>query len=192
MESRVLERYGWLSKEVWDFAERGGLVIGVCSGAQLLSKAVNLNVRGLPGYAPALGILDVIFEPLIVTGPVRVRVVNESWATKGLLNHELSGWEAHTYGRMVIRDVSDVQIDGVSLIMRFNYRNARAEAPTLVSSRRYRVFGTMVHGILGPDSPIVKNIFHELGITNEETIKEYFKRAREGLGIWRLCSLLAP
>jgi hypothetical protein len=48
VESRVLERYGWLSREVWDFVERGGIVVGVCSGVQFLSKSINLNVRGLP------------------------------------------------------------------------------------------------------------------------------------------------
>ena len=91
VESGVLERYGWLRNEVWEFAERGGVVVGICSGLQLLSKRVNLNVRGLPGYVEGLGILSISFEPLIVTGPVRVRVTNESWITRGLVNAELSG-----------------------------------------------------------------------------------------------------
>ncbi|MFB6471145.1 MAG: hypothetical protein TU36_007965 [Vulcanisaeta sp. AZ3] len=178
VESRVLERYEWLGKEIWEFIERGGLVIGVCSGAQLLSRAVNLNVKGLPGYVSGLGVLDIVFEPLIVTGSVRVRVVNESWATKGLLNSELSGWEAHTYGRAVIRDPSDVQVDGISITTRYNYRNLNIEVPTLISSWRYKVFGTMVHGILKQDSPIVRNIFNELGVNSELLIKEYYKEVQ--------------
>ncbi|MGC9153211.1 MAG: hypothetical protein ACP5GY_05700 [Vulcanisaeta sp.] len=178
VESRVLERYGWLGKEVWDFVERGGYVIGVCSGAQLLSRSINLNVRGVPGYVNGIGILDISFEPLIVTGPVRVKVINESWATKGLLNKELIGWQAHTYGKMVIQDHNNVQVDGISIISRYNYRDAMIEAPTLVSSRKYRVFGTMVHGILGPESPIARNMFRELDV-HDESIKDYYRKGQE-------------
>ncbi|MFP3484590.1 MAG: hypothetical protein RXO23_01300 [Vulcanisaeta sp.] len=176
VESRVLERYGWLRNEVWEFVERGGVVVGVCSGLQLLSKRVNLNVRGLPGYVEGLGILSISFEPLIVTGPVKVRVINESWITRGLKNIELSGWQAHTYGKInVLSD--DVQVDGVSIVGRYNYKHGLLETPTLVSSRRYRVFGTMVHGILGPNSPISRNLFNELGISGE--IGEFYRLSME-------------
>jgi len=178
VESRVLERYGWLSREVWDFVERGGIVVGVCSGVQFLSKSINLNVRGLPGYVEGLGVLNISLEPLIVTGPVLVKVINESWATRGLVNMELGGWQAHTYGKINVLN-NDVQIDGVSTIARYNYRNATLETPTLVSSRKYRVFGTMVHGILGPNSPISKNLFHELDIYDERIIREYYKLSDE-------------
>jgi cobyric acid synthase len=178
VESRVLERYGWLGREVWDFVERGGTVVGVCSGVQLLSKSINLNVRGLPGYVEGLGVLNISLEPLIVTGPVLVKVINESWATRGLVNTELGGWQAHTYGKINVLN-NDVQIDGVSTITRYNYRNATLETPTLVSSRKYRVFGTMVHGILGPNSPISKNLFNELGIHDERIIREYYKLSDE-------------
>ncbi|ADY00488.1 CobB/CobQ domain-containing protein glutamine amidotransferase [Vulcanisaeta moutnovskia 768-28] len=178
VESQILQRYNWIEKEIWEYAERGGLTIGVCSGTQLLSRAVNLNVRGLPGYSKGLGILDVIFEPLIVTGPVRVSIVNESWVTRNIVNTELKGWQAHTYGRM--RILSDnVQVVGVSQVPRHNYRNAEINVPTLIISRKYNVFGTMVHGLLGPRSPITRNILSEIGVYNENEISNYYRSYRE-------------
>ncbi len=189
VESQALQRHGWIEKEVWEYVERGGFVVGVCSGTQLLSRAVNLNVRGLPGYSRGLGILDVIFEPLIVTGPVRVKVVGESWATKGLEGTELVGWQAHTYGRMVILS-NDTQVVGISRISRYNYRNSELNAPTLIISRKYNVFGTMVHGILGLGSPIMRNILREAGINVEHGIEDYYEhyRGRDWGGEGRLIS----
>ena len=177
VESQVLQRYGWVEKEVWEYVERGGFVVGVCSGTQLLSRAVNLNVKGLPGYSRGLGVLDIVFEPFIVTGPVRVRITRESWATRGLEGLELRGWQAHTYGMMNVLS-SDVQVVGVSRISRYNYRNTEVNAPTLVASRRYNVFGTMVHGILGQGSPIMRNILREVGIGDDE-VANYYRNYRE-------------
>ncbi|WP_243681053.1 hypothetical protein [Vulcanisaeta souniana] len=42
-------------------------------------------------------------------------------------------------------------------------------------SRRYRVFGTMVHGLLGSGSPLTRNLFHEIGITDKGEIKNYYR-----------------
>ncbi|ADN51206.1 hypothetical protein [Vulcanisaeta distributa] len=178
VESQVLQRYSWIEKEIWEYIERGGFTVGVCSGTQLLSRAVNLNVKGLPGYSRGLGILDIAFEPLIVTGPVRVKIIGESWATRNLVGFELIGWQAHTYGRMNILS-DNVQIVGMSYISRHNYRNENINAPTLVVSRKYNVFGTMVHGILGHKSPIMRNILHEVGIVNENEIASYYRSYRE-------------
>lgn len=181
VESQVLQRYSWIEKEIWEYIERGGFTVGVCSGTQLLSRAVNLNVKGgLPGYSRGgLGILDIAFEPLIVTGgPVRVKIIGESWATRNLVGFELIGWQAHTYGRMNILS-DNVQIVGMSYISRHNYRNENINAPTLVMSRKYNVFGTMVHGILGHKSPIMRNILHEVGIVNENEIASYYRSYRE-------------
>ncbi|WP_054842309.1 glutamine amidotransferase [Vulcanisaeta distributa] len=180
VESQVLQRYGWIEREIWDYVERGGgFTVGVCSGTQLLSRAVNLNVKGLPGYSRGgLGILDIVFEPLIVTGPVRVRITSETWVTRDLVGTELTGWQAHTYGRM--RVLSDnVQVIGVSHIPRYNYRNEEINAPTLVVSRKYNVFGTMVHGILGQNSPIMRNILSEIGVTEDEVPNYYRGGYRE-------------
>ena len=44
VESQALTRYDWIKREVWEFAENGGVVIGVCSGAQLPSRGGKLNV----------------------------------------------------------------------------------------------------------------------------------------------------
>lgn len=159
VESMILERYPWIYNEVWEFIERGGMVIGVCSGLQLLSKAINLNVKGLPGYVNGLGVLDLTVEPLIITGPVVVKIVKETWVTKGLLNAELRGWHAHTYGRLI---VGNEDIVGFAITGRFNYINKWLETPSLVISRKYKVFGTMTHGLMGRDSPIIKNILNEL------------------------------
>lgn len=160
VESMVLERYPWMYREIWEFVERGGVVVGVCSGLQLLSKSINLNVKGLPGRVNGLGILDITVEPLIITGPVKVRITRESWATKGLRGVELIGWHAHTYGRLVVRGEDVV---GLIITGRFNYMNKQLEIPSLVVSRKYRVFGTMTHGIMGKNSPIMRNILSELG-----------------------------
>ncbi|WP_069808245.1 nucleotide-binding protein [Vulcanisaeta thermophila] len=160
VESRVLERHPWISKEVWEFVERGGLLIGVCSGLQLISKKINLNVKGVPAYVNGLGILDITVEPLVITGPVKVRIVRETWATRGLLNEELPGWHAHTYGKLIINN--NEEIVGLAFTHRFNYMNRELETPSMVVSSKYRVFGTMTHGIMGRDSPIVRNILNEL------------------------------
>ncbi|WP_243675851.1 hypothetical protein [Vulcanisaeta distributa] len=179
MESQVLQRYDWIEREVWEYVERGGgFVLGICSGTQLLSRAVNLNVRGLPGYSKGLGVLDIVFEPLIVTGPVRVKIINETWATRDLVGSELVGWQAHTYGKMSILS-NNVQVVGVSHVLRHNYRNVRIDVPTLIVSRRYNVFGTMVHGILGSGSPIIRNIFREIGVYDNKEIMNYYRDYHE-------------
>ena len=177
VESQVLQRYDWIEREVWDYVERSGFTVGVCSGVQLLSKAVNLNVKGLPGYSRGLGILDVAFEPLIVTGPVRVRITGESWATRNLVGTELMGWQAHTYGKLITLS-DNVKVVGTSHVPRHNYKNLGVETPTLVVSRKYNVFGTMVHGILGRESPIMRNILHEVGITDDD-VTNYYRNYRE-------------
>lgn len=142
-----------------------------------MSKAVNLNVKGLPGYSRGLGILDVAFEPLIVTGPVKVRITDESWATRNLVGTELMGWQAHTYGKLITLS-DNVKVVGTSHVPRHNYKNLEIETPTLVVSRKYNVFGTMVHGILGRESPIMRNILHEVGITDDD-VTNYYRNYRE-------------
>jgi cobyrinic acid a,c-diamide synthase len=169
MESRVLERYGWIRGELWEFAERGGAIVGTCSGLQLLSRRLNLSTR-YPAYIDGLGILDVIVEPLVATGPVNVRITGESWVTEGLVGTTITGWQAHTYGKLMIGP--EAQVVGESDLARFNYRFQRASLPTLIVSRKLNVFGTMVHGILGPSSPIVVNIAEKLDLGD---IREYYR-----------------
>jgi len=169
VESRVIERYSWISKDVWEFADRGGIIVGVCSGLQLLSRRINLGFRR-PNYVEGLGILDVIIEPLVITGPSEVTITGESWATEGLVGTTISGWRAHTYGRIMLGP--EAKIVGESLVNRFNYKFQRASVPALIISTRFNVIGTMVHGILGPKSPITMNIMSRLGA---DDITSYYR-----------------
>jgi cobyric acid synthase len=67
---------GHLEREILRMAEKGKLVLGICSGFQILSKGTDIGrLSPTPIRREGLGLLDVEFNPLICTDQVKATIV---------------------------------------------------------------------------------------------------------------------
>jgi len=89
-----------LDRAVADHAARGGLVLGICGGLQMLGEAL-IDTHGIDGDGPGLGLLPLVtaFEPEKTIGRIATRFGawpqsrGKSWdALQGLA---MSGYEIH-------------------------------------------------------------------------------------------------
>lgn len=95
-----------MKDKILDYVNRGGLIIGLCGGYQMLGKYISDEqaLDGRQGYVKGLGILDVftIFEKEKKTSQVNWTFGNEEGYFSGLLNSKIEGYETHlgrTYPR---------------------------------------------------------------------------------------------
>jgi len=73
---------GRLEREILKMAEAGKLVLGICSGFQILSKGTDIGrLSSTPIWRAGLGLLDVEFKPLICTDQVKATVVGTNSLT---------------------------------------------------------------------------------------------------------------
>jgi adenosylcobyric acid synthase len=126
----TIEDLAWLHERgladaVLAHAARGGAVLGICGGFQMLGRSVSdpAGVEGRPGaYVDGLGLLDVRTE----FGPDKVLRL----PTGSALGVPASGYEIH-HGRVTVGDGAE---------------------PFLGGARDGAVFGTMWHGSLEGDA----------------------------------------
>lgn len=133
----TLADLAFLRAQGWDIdllahVRRGGLVVGLCAGYQMLGRVVRdpLGIEGPPGEAPGLGLLDV--ETDIGTAKVLREVAGRDGA--GVAVH---GYEMHmgrTNGPDTARPM--LTLDG---------------APQGAVSRDGRVMGCYLHGLFAAD-----------------------------------------
>jgi adenosylcobyric acid synthase len=128
-----LRANGW-DRDLASHVERGGHVIGICGGFQMLGKIVRdpLGIEGSVTETPGLGLLDVetVMEPEKTVRNVAARSVP--------FDLPLEGYEIHlgrTTGPDMMRPATT--IDGV------------ADGAV---SRDGRVFGTYMHGLFSADA----------------------------------------
>jgi adenosylcobyric acid synthase len=123
---------GW-DRDLADHRRRGGHVVGLCGGYQMLGRVVRDpgSIEGSAREAEGLGLLDVetVMEPEKVVRNVSARSL--AFATP------LEGYEIHI-GRTTGPDAArpPIEIDG---------------AADGASSADGRVFGTYLHGLFGAD-----------------------------------------
>jgi adenosylcobyric acid synthase len=124
----ALDRNGWRAQIV-DHATRGGHVVGLCGGYQMLGRVVRdpLGIDGTPGEAEGLGLLDIetVMHP--------AKTVRNASARSVLHDVPLTGYEIHlgeTTGPDCVRPVA--AIDG---------------RPDGAMSADGRVMGTYLHGL---------------------------------------------
>ncbi|HIQ32481.1 MAG TPA: cobyrinic acid a,c-diamide synthase [Methanothermococcus okinawensis] len=165
-----------LKKHLLEFE---GILFGVCSGFQVLSKRVDIGRKSsYPVFREGLGLLDVEFSPLICTDRVEFKLMDNS--IFGRAGERGEGFHCHTYGDIKVG--KGVKILSVSKVEKLNYRYLEEERYILSGVYRKNVYGTMVHGFL--DNPhIRRNLLESLGVDEEEyeTILEKNRKLREEL-----------
>jgi adenosylcobyric acid synthase len=136
---------GW-DRDLAAYRRRGGRVVGICGGYQMLGRVVRdpQGVEGTVREADGLGMLDVetVLEP--------DKTVRNVTARSLVFDEEMSGYEIHlgrTTGTDTLRPV--LTIDGV---------------PDGASSPDGRVWGTYLHGVFGADG-FRRRFLADLGLT---------------------------
>lgn len=85
-----------LDRAVAAHAQRGGAVLGICGGLQMLGEAL-VDTHGIDGNAPGLGLLPLVtrFEPdkTVQRTEARFRAVEGCWS--GLSHVTVRGYEIH-------------------------------------------------------------------------------------------------
>ncbi len=143
-----------LRKEGWDIdllahVRRGGLVLGLCGGYQMLGRLVSdpLGLEGTPGSTPGLGLLDV--ETTLLADKTLTRVSG----THGPSGAALEGYEIHL-GKTT----------GVDCARPFAVLEGR---PDGAISPTGQVMGSYLHGCFGSDAFRTK-FLTSLGINASE------------------------
>ncbi|MEM8664828.1 MAG: cobyric acid synthase [Pseudomonadota bacterium] len=131
----ALRAAGW-DIDLKAFVRRGGKVVGLCGGYQMLGEMVRDpdGVEGLPGACEGLGLLDV---ETTLTAPKITRQVRGVSLLPGHAHAAVEGYRIHM-GRT---DGPDCARPVVAL----------EEGPDGAMSQDGAVFGTYVHGLFGAD-----------------------------------------
>jgi adenosylcobyric acid synthase len=129
-----------LSDPITDYVGRGGAVVGICGGYQMLGQRIEdpEGVEGRPGTTCGLGLLPAItwFEAMKSTVQVRGTVTCDRGMLAGARGSVIDGYEIHM-GRSVA--------DGPTL---FELDEGRGGVrPEGISSADGRVLGTYLHGL---------------------------------------------
>ncbi len=151
-----------LRKEGWDIdllahVRRGGLVLGLCGGYQMLGRLVSdpLGLEGTPGSTPGLGLLDV--ETTLLADKTLTRVSG----THGPSGAALEGYEIHL-GKTT----------GVDCARPFAVLEGR---PDGAISPTGQVMGSYLHGCFGSDAFRTKFLIslgiHASELRFEETVE---------------------
>lgn len=161
---------------------RGGTVLGLCGGYQMLGKVIHdpLGLEGRPGSCPGLALLDV--ETTVVPSKTLTRVQArhvKSGAT-------VSGYEIH------LGTTKGPDCDRPFTLI--------GDMPDGAQSRDGRVMGTYIHGLFSDDSfrrHFLEGLGAEAGAiafeaTVEDTLDELGRHLSRHLDIERLLSFAAP
>jgi len=130
----ALRAEGWAG-DLAAHVRRGGRVLGLCGGYQMLGRSIAdpEGIEGTPGTAPGLGLLDL---DTVLTGEKRLERVAGALAADGT---PFAGYEMHV-GRTA----------GPAAARPFLYlEDGRADGAVSACGR---VAGTYVHGLFGSDA----------------------------------------
>ncbi|MEO5669689.1 MAG: cobyric acid synthase [Ramlibacter sp.] len=88
-----------LDRAVAQHAQRGGMVLGLCGGLQMLGEAL-IDTNGIDGNAPGLGLLPLVtvFEPAKTLQRTQARFLQVQGAWAALSGLAVRGYEIH-HGR---------------------------------------------------------------------------------------------
>lgn len=150
-----------LSARILDHAARGGAVLGVCGGYQMLCERIDdpEGLDGEPGWSPGLGLLagTTRFAPEKATVQVRGRVTAAHGLLAAARGLELTAYEIHM-GRTTTTEAALFAVD----------RGQGQMEPEGAVSRDGRVLGTYLHGLFhnrGLVDALVEAIAARRGIT---------------------------
>ena len=145
-----------LKNEILKMAESGKLVLGICSGFQILSRETDTGrLSPSPIRRAGLGLLDVDFKPLICTDQVRATVVGANRLTNAV-GSEVSGFHCHTYGDINLRKNAKPFL--ISHVNHLNYRKQKQDIVSGVSNLEGNVVGILPHAIMDRNPFIIEGI----------------------------------
>jgi adenosylcobyric acid synthase len=126
----MLHEHGW-EHELHAYVRRGGRVMGVCAGYQMLGRVVRdlQQIEGGATAMPGFGLLD------IETDMSANKVLREVAGTESITGAQVSGYEMH-----VGRSTTDT---GAEPMIRFDDGSQDGAV-----KRGGRVFGCHLHGLL--------------------------------------------
>ena len=155
-----------LKNEILKMAESSKLVLGICSGFQILSRGTDIGrLSPTPIRRACLGLLDVEFKPLICTDQVRATVVGASRLTDAV-GVEVSGFHCHTYGDINLN--KDAKPFLISHVSHLNYKRQKQDIVSGVSNLEGNVIGILPHAIMDRNPVIIEGITKSLGIDPTE------------------------
>ena len=158
-----------VSREILKMAESGKLLLGICSGFQVLARRTDVGrLSTVPIVKEGLGLIDVEIHPLICTDQVKAQIVDKSFLSD-IVGSEVSGFHCHTYGKVILQGNARSVL--VSHIQRANYRKAPQELVSGVANKDGNVVGVFVHALLDRNPVFVEGIMKALDIDQVELQK---------------------
>jgi cobyric acid synthase len=155
-----------LERNIIEMTESGKLVLGICSGFQILAQGTDIGrLSPTPIWRKGLGLLDVEFSPLICTDQIKATVVGKSCLTSAV-GAEVSGFHCHTYGDIKVGKNAKTIL--VSHVKRLNYHGKKQDLISGVSNSKGNVIGLLPHAILDRNSSIVEGIANSLKLDHQE------------------------
>ena len=178
---KALRAEGW-HVDLATHHRRGGAVLGLCGGYQMLGKVIHdpLGLEGRPGSSPGLGLLDV--ETTLVPSKILTRVQ----ARHVKSGTTVSGYEIH------LGTTKGPDCDRPFTLI--------GDTPDGAQSRDGRVMGTYIHGLFSDDGfrrHFLEDHGAEAGALAfeaavEDTLDELARHLSRHLDIERLLALAAP
>ena len=150
-------------------AARGGRVLGVCGGLQMLGEAL-IDTEGIDGNGPGLGLLPLVtaFAREKTVRPTRTRFGTVPGAWGPLSGVEVAGYEIH-HGQTAQHPAMAAKGDV-----------AREVTPGLAwSNAAGNVLGLYLHGLF-EDAAVLRALFG----AKAPTLEQVFDRMAEGVGRW--------
>jgi len=150
-------------------AARGGRVLGICGGLQMLGEAL-IDTVGVDGNAPGLGLLPLVtsFEAQKTVCSTRVRLGEVQGPWQALAGIEVQGYEIH-HGRTAQHPAMAAQGDVArELLPGLAWQNAAGN-----------VLGLYLHGLF-ENAAVMRALFG----AGAHTLDEVFERMAEGVGRW--------
>ena len=150
-------------------AARGGRVLGVCGGLQMLGEAL-IDTEGIDGNGPGLGLLPLVtaFAREKTVRPTRTRFGTVPGAWGPLSGVEVAGYEIH-HGQTAQHPAMAAKGDV-----------AREVMPGLAwSNAAGNVLGLYLHGLF-EDAAVLRALFG----AEAPTLEQVFDRMAEGVGRW--------
>lgn len=171
VESESISENSDLGKEILKMNKEGKLIIGICSGFQILSNGTDVGRKSpVPLVKKGLGILDVNFSPLISNDRVEGEVVGKSFFTNNLKS-PIKGFHCHTYGK-IEGDAKEILY---SNIKRVNYSNKSRRILSGVRSDDGNVVGTLIHQSIDNNKDIQRNILNYID-ADDDDIESIYQR----------------
>ncbi|NLE05440.1 MAG: AAA family ATPase [Crenarchaeota archaeon] len=157
---------GKLEKEIIKMADLGKIVLGICSGFQVLSNGTDIGqLSATPIIRKGLGLIDAEVSPLICTDQVKATIIGKSCLTDAV-GKEVKGFHCHTYGNILAHKNAKPIL--MSHPNRVNYFKEIKELTSGIANQKGNVIGVFLHGLLDKNPLIIEGITKSLSIKPEE------------------------